>query len=575
LNRDQKEAVMHEKGPSLILAGAGSGKTRVLVSKVINLIENKKIKSGSIMMITFTNKAATEMKERIGNKYHLGYIGTFHSFCAKILRIEGVNINLKKNFVIYDDDDQSTMIKDILKNLTLTKKYSAYYFLNRISAAKNQLISPERYSSIFSDYAAADTTSVYKKYQEELEKSNAVDFDDLLVLAIKLFSSKKEILSKYQDRYRYILVDEFQDTNLAQYLLTKMLGQKYRNITVVGDFSQSIYSWRGAEIKNLEKLKKDFPEAKTFHLEKNYRSSAPILNFAYKVISRNQTHPILDLYTDRRGGDEVEFYEAINQEDEAIYIAQKTADLRSVYPLEEIAVLYRTNAQSRAIEEVFLHNGLSYLLIGGTRFYERKEIKDILSYLRLMVNPVDRVSNERIRKLGKRRWERFKNYYEKNKDAIEIKETIKIIDEIGVATGYLEIYNPDVEEDFARLENIKELKSVAVAFPNLSRFLEQVALVESEYFEGEKKDGKKTGVRLMTLHQAKGLEFGAVFVVGLEEGLLPHSRSMEDPYSLEEERRLFYVGITRAKDKLYITYARQRVIFGSRNYAMKSRFLEE
>ncbi len=575
LNAQQKEAVLNNRGSSIILAGAGSGKTRVLIAKVINSIENHKINPKSILMITFTNKAAGEMKARIGARYSLGYVGTFHSFCARVLRIDGQFAGLKKNFLIYDDDDQIALIKSVLKKINLNKKYTASYFLNRISSAKNQLIGPEKYLEIFSDYASSDTNLVYQAYQKELKDNNALDFDDLINMTIKLFTRNKQVLEKYQDKYPYILVDEFQDTNYVQYLLTKLLGQKYKNVTVVGDFSQSIYSWRGAEIKNLEKFKTDFPRTKVFYLEKNYRSSQTILDFAYQVISKNQTHPILHLFTDKKGGEEIIFYEAANEEDEGLYLATLINDLKGQYRLDEMAILYRTNAQSRAIEEVFLHWGVPYVLIGGTRFYERKEIKDVLSYLRLLVNPVDKLSKERIVKLGKGRFEKFKSYYEENKETAINKNTDKVIEEIFQATDYLKIYDPEVEEDYTRLENIKELKSVAIAFPSLPQFLEQVALVESEYFEGEKNSKNKNGVRLMTLHQAKGLEFPVVFVVGVEEGILPHSRSFDDIYSLEEERRLFYVGITRAKERLYITYTRQRFIFGQRNYSMKSRFLEE
>jgi DNA helicase-2/ATP-dependent DNA helicase PcrA len=574
LNTQQKEAVLHNKGSSIILAGAGSGKTRVLIAKVMHLIKKHQVNPKSILMITFTNKAAGEMKARIGLSYQLGYVGTFHSFCARVLRIDGQFVGLKKNFLIYDDDDQIGIIKSVLKKINLNKKYTPSYFLNRISAAKNQLIGPEKYLDVFSDYASSDTNLVYQSYQKELKENNALDFDDLINTTIKLFQKNKQILEKYQEKFKFILVDEFQDTNYVQYLLTKLLGEKYKNVTVVGDFSQSIYSWRGAEIRNLEKFKKDFPKTIEFYLEKNYRSTQSILNFAYSVISKNQTHPILSLFTDKKGGEEVAFYEAANEEDEGIYLANMINDLKSSHRLDEMAILYRTNAQSRAIEEVFLHYGIPYILIGGTRFYERKEIKDVLSYLRLLINPVDKLSKERIIKLGKIRFEKFKKFYEENKDTIETKQTEKLIEDIFQATDYLKQYNPDDEEDYSRLENIKELKSVAVAFPSLIEFLEQVALVESEYFEGEKGSKNKNGVRLMTLHQAKGLEFPVVFVVGLEEGILPHSRSMDDIYSLEEERRLFYVGITRAKERLYITYTRQRFIFGSRNYSMKSRFLE-
>lgn len=573
LNSKQKEAVSKHSGPSIILAGAGSGKTRALVAKVIHLIKDKGVSSKSILMITFTNKAAAEMKARIGS-YNLGFIGTFHSFCVRVLRIEAESAGLKDNFVIYDDDDQTAVIKSIIKE-EYGKRYTPSYFLNKISAAKNQLISPVRYLELFSGYSAnIDVAKVYAKYQHELKENNAVDFDDLIMTTVNLFRKNPAVLEKYQEKYRYILVDEFQDTNTAQYTLTRLLGEKYKNVTVVGDFSQSIYSWRGAEITNLDKFKKDFPGSSVFHLEENYRSTQKILDFAYSVISKNTTHPVLHLYTKNQTGEEIVFYEAETEEEEAIYIALNIENLKSKYPYNQIAVLYRTNAQSRALEEAFLHKGMSYMLVGGVRFYDRREIKDILSMLRLLINPVDKVALERVQKLGKRRWAEFKKYYDENKDDVDKKDTATHISEALDAIGYMKLFDPDSEEDYSRIENIKELKSVAASHPALTSFLEQVALVESEYFAGEKK-AKEEGIRLMTLHQAKGLEFKAVFIVGLEEGILPHSRSVDDPHSLEEERRLFYVGVTRAKERLHVTWAKRRFIYGRRGESMKSRFLEE
>lgn len=573
LNPKQKEAVSHIKGASVIVAGAGSGKTRVLVYKVINLIEHHHVNPQSIIMITFTNKAAQAMKERIRLK--LGYIGTFHSFCAQILRRQGGNIGLDPDFTIYDENDQSQLLKSIVKTMNI-EKYTPNYFLNRISAAKNQLIPPNRYLDIFSDYNAATVAAVYKTYQKKLKENQAVDFDDLIMLTVDLFVKHPQVLKSYQDKYRHILVDEFQDTNYAQYVFTRLLGEKYKNLTVVGDFSQSIYSWRGADIRNLEKFQEDFPEVKVFNLEENYRSTQNILDFAYQVISKNQTHPILKLYTQNIKGEAIDFFEADNEEYEAIYIAEKIKAFSRSEPYKSFAILYRTNAQSRIIEEAFLHYGIPYVLIGGTRFYERREIKDVLSYLRLLINPVDQVAKERIQKLGVKRWQEFKNLYQSAKETVPEKTTSELMEEIFNQTGYLKQYNPDDEEDYARLENIKELKSVAISFPKLTEFLEQVALVESEYFEGERRrGGKNEGVRLMTLHQAKGLEFPYVFIAGLEEGLLPHSRSLDDLFSLEEERRLFYVGITRAKKRLHITHAKKRFIFGRRGETVKSRFLGE
>lgn len=579
LNIRQKEAVVHIDGPSLILAGAGSGKTRVLVSKVVYMIREKNIDPSSIIMITFTNKAAGEMKERINSelglvKSALGYVGTFHSFCAMLLRRDGPNLGIDRSFVIYDQDDQESLIRSVLKSMD-SKRFTPSYILFRISAAKNQLIGPDRYLKLFTDYSAQFVYEVYKKYQKELEKNKALDFDDLIMKVTQMIIKIPEVLTKYQQKYRYILVDEFQDTNYAQYTLTRLLGEKHHNVTVVGDFSQSIYSWRGADIKNLEKFQEDFPGTKQFLLEQNYRSTQNILNFAYDVISKNQSHPILALHTKNNTGEEVEIFEADNEQEESIYIAGEIKRLTDAEnPYTSFAVLYRTNAQSRAIEEAFLHFDIPYRLIGGTRFYERKEVKDVLSYLRLLINPEDSVASERIQKIGKRKYVIYEKFNKEIQSQLKQLGTVELIDKTLQATNYLDQFNQDDPEDYSRLENIKELKSVAVRFPELILFLEQVALVESEYSEGEKKHGKD-GVRLMTLHQAKGLEFRYVFIVGLEEGILPHSRSMQDALELEEERRLFYVGITRARHKLYITYARRRFIFGRRGESVKSRFLGE
>ncbi len=575
LNNQQKEAFLYNQGHSIILAGAGSGKTRVLIAKVISLIENHLVHSLSIVMITFTNKAALEMKKRIGESYRLGFIGTFHSFGVKILRKEGEHIGLEKNFIIYDENDQLSLIRSILKEKKLNNNFSTNYYLNKISSAKNQFIYPENYLSVFDYYNNKQIAYIYNLYQQELKKNNALDFNDLINLPIKLFENNPQILKKYQDLYPYILIDEFQDTNYSQYHLLKLLNGENSKITVVGDFSQSIYSWRGAEIENLNRFQKDFKEAKIFYLEENYRSTQKILDFAYQVISKNSQHPILSLYTKNDQGEEIEFYQALNEEDEAVYLANKINILKSEFDLKNIAILYRTNAQSRVIEEVFLHYGIPYLLIGGVRFYERKEIKDILSYLRLLVNPNDKVSLERVIKLGKERFKKFKAYYEKNKEKILTTSPLKIINEIFSATNYLKLYHLDDEEDFSRIENLKEFKSVASNHQSLVEFLHHIALVESEYFDKEKNFIDKDAVKLMTLHQVKGLEFPVVFITGVEEGLLPHHQSLDDIFSLEEERRLFYVGITRAKKKLFITYALKRFIVGSRRYSNKSRFLED
>lgn len=573
LNPQQKEAILHTDGPSLILAGAGSGKTRVLVGKVHHLIQTDKATPAQIVMITFTNKAAKEMKERIGHAYRLGFVGTFHSFCSRVLRIDGETIGISNNYVIFDDADQQSIIKNILK--TVNAAQTPGFFLNKISAAKSELITPAQYSQLFHDYLSLKVAEVYMKYEKELKKNNALDFDDLIVKTIQLFRDHPEVLESYHRRYKYILVDEFQDTNTAQYTLTKQIAQGNNNITVVGDFSQSIYSWRGADIRNLEKFEKDFKNTVTYKLDTNYRSTTQILDFAYNIISQNTTHPILHLKTNNNKGSDVVFYEAFDEQDEIFYIINSIGEELQRGDCKSFAILYRTNAQSRVLEEGLLHAGLSYVLIGGTRFYERKEIKDILCYLRLLLNPQDEVSKARILKLGKRKFEKLQKAFPMLRDDLENTSTTTLMEKIFEETGYLDQFNPMETEDFDRLENIKELKSVAYNFPKLPEFLEQVALVESEYSQHEKEVDEKKKISLMTLHQAKGLEFDSVYVVGLEEGLLPHARSMDDQFQLEEERRLFYVGITRARKTLYITSARRRFIFGRSGPAVKSRFISD
>ncbi len=582
LNTKQKESVTNYSGPAVILAGAGSGKTRVLVAKVIYLIKEKNINPTSIVMMTFTNKAAAEMKERInrqlGGMIKLGYIGTYHSFCVRVLRVFWEQALLVKNFIIYDDDDQKSLIKQIISEKKLEKKTPGY-FLYYISLAKNQMIIPENFLESFKFHQAALVADVYYHYQKKLEKNKGVDFDDLLIKTVYLLQKNDDVLDYYHNKYKYFLVDEFQDTNYVQYLLTKLLAEKSKNITVVGDFSQSIYSWRGADITNLKKFETDFKGTKTFYLEENYRSTQNILDFAYNVISKNSTHPILHLFTDNKKGEEVILYQADNEQAEAVYAAEEIVRLNNGTSISDpptFAILYRTNAQSRVLEEVFLHYGIPYILVGGTRFYERREIKDVLAYLKLLINPNESVSLERIKKLGKNRFEKFKKLYEEIKDKLDAYSTDEIIEKLFQNVDYLKLYDVEDVDDFSRLENIKELKSVALNFPKLMDFLEQVALVESEYSEHEKKTkGGNRQLVLMTLHQAKGLEFDHVFIVGVEEGLLPHSRSLDDQFQLEEERRLFYVGITRAKKSLYITNTRKRFIFGQQGYSTPSRFIAD
>lgn len=572
LNKQQKEAIEMVKGPSIILAGAGSGKTRALTYKVLNLIENHQVDPKKIIMVTFTNKAAGEMRKRVKRK--LGFAGTFHSFCARLLRVDGEKIGLDKNFIIYDESDQRELMGKILKEKKWPERYSPSYIVNKISGAKNQLISSTQYAKLFSQPSARLVAEIYRRYQKELKKNNALDFDDLLFKVVRLLEKDEEILNKYQTRFDYILVDEFQDTNYAQYVLIKLLSDKKKNITVVGDFSQGIYSWRGAEIKNLERFVQHFPGAKTFYLEQNYRSTQKILNFAYQIISLNQTHPILELFTQNKNGEEVVIKQLANEQYEATYVVEEVSRLSQEETYSSVAVLYRINAQSRIIEEAFLHFGIPYILVGGLRFYERREIKDILSYIRLIANPRDQLSKERVIKIGKKRFDQFAVLYKEIKDKKLQMETISIVDQILETTQYLDFFNQDDPEDYTRLENIKELRSVAINFPNLNDFLEQVALVESEYSESEKKRRGENGVYLMTLHQAKGLEFKNVFIVGVEDGILPHSRSSYDIFDLEEERRLFYVGITRAKERLYLTHTKKRFLFGRHTPGQISRFLE-
>ncbi|MBI5018774.1 UvrD-helicase domain-containing protein [Candidatus Gottesmanbacteria bacterium] len=581
LNPDQQKAVIHTDGPVLILAGAGSGKTRVLTYRVAYLITEKKVSAHNILMVTFTNKAAKAMKERISAivaHKDMPYTGTFHSLCARILRIDGKYIHIPDNFVIYDDADQIDAIKDVMKKLDISPKlYNPRAVLATISQAKNELIPALEYPTYARGNFQETVARVYLGYQKLLLENEALDFDDMLMKTVQLFQKNPEVLGKYQEKYHYILVDEYQDTNKAQYLLTKMLSARWRNICVVGDASQSIYRWRGADFRNISNFRSDFPDAAVFNLEQNYRSTQMILNAAYGVISKNTSHPILKLWTEKKGGEQITLYEARNEQDEATFLIHTI--LQSGKPFSHFAVLYRTNAQSRVLEEAMLHAGVPYTLVGGTRFYERKEIKDVLSYLRVLSNPKDTVSYNRIEKLGKGRLAKFLTFADKlhNDQKLIGLTTLELLDETLEATNYLELYDANVEEEAYRLENIKELRSVAMEFPNLTEFLENVALVEQEYIPAKVKDmgDNRQAVTLMTLHAAKGLEFPVVAIVGMEEGIFPHSRSLMEKDEIEEERRLCYVGITRAKEKLYLTYANRRLFFGQRTQNTVSRFIAD
>lgn len=585
LNSEQQLAVKNTDGPMIILAGAGSGKTRVLTYKVVYLITNKNIDPENILMVTFTNKAASEMKERIKKFYekHLintlePTVSTFHSLCAKLLRIEAHHLGFARNFAIYDMEDQKDAIKEAYSILGISpKEFKVNSVLATISEAKNELISESEYVNFARGMFQETVARVYPVYQKILKDNNALDFDDLILKTAKLLEQNPDILEKYQNKFQYILVDEYQDTNHAQYKLTKLLAKKWNNICVVGDFSQSIYSFRGADFLNLSKFKDDFENVKTFSLSQNYRSTQKILDGASAVISRNTTHPVLKLWTENKSGEDIAIFEAINEQKEGEFIVESIQDYKYQNPdakYSDFAVLYRTNAQSRSVEEIFLHHSIPYVLIGGTRFYERKEIKDVLAMLRALNNPKDKVSLKRIEKLGKGRFKKFEEFREN--ENLENKETIEILDKVVRDSEYLDLYDEKDEDDRQRLENIKELRSVAIQFPEMTQFLENVSLVEQEYMPDDPEFGeKRDAVHLMTLHAAKGLEFRIVFMVGMEEGLFPHSRSLMDKHELEEERRLCYVGMTRAKEKLYLTHSRKRLFFGTRTNNIVSRFILE
>jgi len=582
LNSQQLKAVKKTEGPMLILAGAGSGKTKVLTHRVAYLIQIKKIQPQSILMVTFTNKAAGEMKKRISSliesESNLPFAGTFHSLCAKILRIDGQEINIPSSFVIYDDADQLDAVKEIMKKLDInSKNVNPGAVLHAISNAKNEMLSPEDYFQYKRGFFMETVSEIYASYQKLLAENKALDFDDLLVKTVRLFEQSPATVNKYQKKIQYILVDEYQDTNKPQYLLSKILAGQNKNITVVGDASQSIYKWRGADFRNISNFKNDYPDLNEFFLEQNYRSTGQILDAANGVIKKNTTHPVLKLWTKKPHGEKITLYEARNEHDEATYIAQ--AILQSNKKFSDFAVLYRTNAQSRTIEEAFLHAGIPYLLIGGTKFYERREVKDVIAYLRLIINPNDSVSYKRAEKIGKNRLARFlKLSHDVASDNKLLNLTsLEMMDKILKITNYLELYDANIEEEAYRLENIMELRSVASEFPNLNDFLENISLVKQEYYPQElkNKDDQRNAVTLMTMHAAKGLEYDSVFIIGMEEGLFPHSRSLTEKDELEEERRLCYVGITRAKNKLCMTFANKRLFFGTRTQNMVSRFISD
>ncbi len=585
LNPQQKKAVTHQGSPLLLLAGAGSGKTRVLTHRAAYFIDQKLASPDQILLLTFTNKAANEMKQRMARLIPVNstssnlFAGTFHSFCCRILRIDGHLIGIPRNFVIYDAGDQESLIKSTLTDLNLSpKEFKPKSLLYFIEAAKNNFQTPQQASLDAAGFWKSHAVKIYRHYQKKLNEYHAVDFSDLLFKTLKLFSRHPQILKKYQNKYPFILVDEYQDTNRAQYLLTKSLAQTNNQITAVGDASQAIYGWRGADYTNLQSFVADFKNTTVINLEQNYRSTQIILDAANSIISKNSSHPILKLFTNKKSDDKIKILEADSEIAEADFVAEKIDFIRHNLhiPLRNMAILYRMNAQSRTLEEALLRRSIPYVLLGGTRFYDRTEIKDILAMLRFAIDPADQISADRSKKaLGVRRFRRF----QQNLDSLDLPKmtSLQILKSLLKNSGYLEKFNPKEPEDQRRIENIKELKSVATSFPDLIAFLENVALVQHEYSlqEKNKKKESKSGVRLMTLHGSKGLEFEVVFLVGFEEGILPHSNCLLDPQAIEEERRLCYVGVTRAKDYLYITYAARRLYFGKSSLGEASRFLTD
>jgi DNA helicase-2/ATP-dependent DNA helicase PcrA len=582
LNSDQKRAVTHQGTPLLVLAGAGSGKTRVLTHRAAYLISEKLALASEVLLLTFTNKAAQEMKNRMvkllaDNSTNNLFAGTFHSFSCRLLRIYGQEINLSSDFVIYDADDQENLIRSLLADTHYTvKEFKPSSLIYYIENAKNNFVSPKSAVALAHSFWESTAAKIYTLYQKALDRNSALDFSDLIYKTVDMLSQNPALAKKINEKYRYILVDEYQDTNLTQYLLTKILAGKNRQITAVGDASQSIYGWRGADYKNLTSLTTDFPETTVINLERNYRSTQIILDAANAIISRNHSHPVLNLYTKRQSLNPIFLYQAGSELDEAEYISQKILALENRgVPFRQIAVLYRMNSQSRVLEESFLKNNIPYVLIGGLRFYDRAEVKDVLAMLRFVQNRRDELSLGRLNKcLGKHRT----NIFVGQIDTINKKSnSLSILKTAIDLSDYLSKFDLGDEEDSRRLENIEELKSVAASFPKLTDFLENVALVQNEYSLSEKNKDKtnKFGVRLMTLHASKGLEFEAVFIAGFEEGILPHSRSLIEANELEEERRLCYVGITRAKDFLFISFATRRLQFGRSSFGEASRFLKD
>lgn len=595
LNPEQLKAATHKDGPALVLAGAGSGKTRVLTTRVAWLIQEHQVPSESLLLVTFTNKAAGEMKERIHalTGQILPYSGTFHSISARILRRYGSVLGLDPNFTIYDSDDQLSLLKDIYKQHGFDPKlYNPKGIKAKISEAKNELLTPQQLADIAQNSYQETVATLYKYYNQALLKNQSLDFDDLLVKMVTLLQENESVRTRFQTQFEYILIDEYQDTNTVQYQLTRLLSAPQENIFVVGDFSQSIYAWRGADYRNMLRLKDDFAGISEYKLEQNYRSTQTILDAATHIISKTTEHPVLKLWTNKTDNQQITLIEASSGDTEASHIIDTIKhELVPKYSYKDIVILYRTNAQSRAFEEACLKAGVPYQIVGGFKFYDRKEIKDVLSFIRCLVNPEDTVSIKRAMGLGKRRFASFLKWKEKyleseNKNDGKEENTTadtkltkltshELLKEILTASEYTDRFDTHDEEDRAKLENIQELLNVAAQFPDLTSFLENIALVQDSYMIDSKPHQAPEALTLMSLHSAKGLEYSVVFMVGMEEGILPHSRALLEKTQIEEERRLCYVGITRAKEKLYLSYAAQRWQFGTRTYSTQSRFLHD
>lgn len=631
MNDKQSEAVQTTEGPLLIMAGAGSGKTRVLTHRIAYLIDEKMVNPWNILAITFTNKAAREMRERamaLNPATSETLIATFHSMCVRILRREADHIGYNRNFTIVDPGEQRTLMKRILKNLNLDpKKWNERAILGTISNAKNDLLDEVAYEHQAGDMYTQIVAKCYKAYQEELRRSEAMDFDDLIMMTLRLFDKNPDVLAYYQQRYQYIHVDEYQDTNHAQYQLVKLLASRFKNICVVGDADQSIYGWRGADMQNILDFEKDYPEAKVVLLEENYRSTKKILQAANEVIKNNRNRRPKKLWTQNDDGEQIVYYRANDERDEAVFVASTINNVvrEEGKNFKDFAVLYRTNAQSRTIEEALLKSNIPYTMVGGTKFYSRKEIRDVISYLNLIANPSDNISFERVvnepkRGVGPGTLEKIRTFaYEQDMSLLDASANIMLspikgkaaqgvydfanvilnlrdqLDDLSITevveavldkSGYLDALSmQQTLESQARIENIEEFMSVTKNFDEtntdgtedetgidrLGHFLNDLALIA----DTDDGDIEAAEVTLMTLHAAKGLEFPVVFLIGMEEGVFPLSRASEEPDELEEERRLAYVGITRAEEILFLTNANTRTLFGKTNYNRPSRFLRE